>query len=356
MKLGFIGLPGAGKTSCFALVTGRSFEELTAAAHSEAQIAAVKVPDERLPRVAEVFGSKRAVEPELTFVDVMALHKGEGHSAREDKLTRVAGDADAFALVVQCFGDMDHEGNPLDPRADLEALLLEMVLTDLAVVEGRLARIELEMKSARDKSNWERDLLQRIREHLSADGLVSELSFTRDEELHLRGFNLLTQKPLLVLLNVAEDDLEGRRAAGARALATERGFGCIALCAELELELAQLEQDERAEFLADYGLEGDAHDRLIRACYRLLDLITFLTANASEARAWTITAGATARDAAGKVHSDMYEGFIRAQVIPFVKLDELGSEAACREAGVARLEGREYLVQDGDVIEIRFSR
>jgi len=356
MKLGFIGLPGSGKSSCFGLVTGRSFEELTATAHGEAQIAAVKVPEPRLPRVAEVFGSKKAVEPELTFVDVMALHKGEGHSAREDKLTKVAGDADAFALVVQCFGDMDHEGNPLDPRADLEALVLEMILTDLGVVEGRLERIELEMKAARDKTNWERDLLQRIQAHLSADGLIAELEFTDDEDRQLRGFNLLTHKPLLVVLNVAEDDLEGERAAAARALAEERGFGHIALCAELELELAQLEDDERAEFLADYGLEGDAHDRLIRACYGVLDLITFFTANANEARAWTISEGATARDAAGKVHSDMYEGFIRAQVIPVEKLDELGSEAACREAGVARLEGREYLVQDGDVLEIRFSR
>ena len=196
MKLGFIGLPGSGKTSCFALVTGRSFEE-AAAAHGEAQIAAVKVPDERLPRVAEIFGSAKSVQPEMTFVDLMALHKGEGRSAREDKLTKVAGDADAFALVVQCFGAMGHEGNPLDPGADLEALVLEMILTDLGVVEGRLQRIEAELKAARDKTSWERDLLERIQAHLSAEGLVSELTFTDDEERHLRGFNLLTHKPLL---------------------------------------------------------------------------------------------------------------------------------------------------------------
>ncbi len=356
MKIGFLGLPGAGKTSCFALVTQRSFAELTAAAHTEAQVAAVKVPDPRLARVAEIFGSPKAVEPELTFVDVMALHKGEGHPVREDKLTRVAGDADAFALVVQCFGELDHAGDPLDPRADLEALLLEMVLTDLGVIEGRLARIEAEMKSTRDKTSWERDLLQRVQAHLAADGLVRELSFSRDEELHLRGFNLLTHKPLLVVLNVAEDDLQGERGAGARDLAAARGFGCLSLCAELELELAQLAPDERADFLAEYGLEGDGRERLIRACYQVLDVITFFTANATEARAWTISAGATARDAAGKIHSDMYEGFIRAQVIAFDQLDRLGSEAACREAGVARLEGRDYLVQDGDVIEVRFSR
>ena len=354
MKLGFLGLPGGGKTTCFCMVTGRELAEL--AGRAESHIAVVKIPDERLPRLADIFGSARMVEPELTFVDVMALHKGESGSVREEKLTRVAGDADAFALVIQCHGDLDHEANPLDPRADLEALLLETVLTDLAVVEGRLARIDAELKASRDRTSWERDLLQRVADQLSADGVVRDLEFTADEDRQLRGFNLLTQKPLLVVLNVAEDDMACERAGDALELASERGLSSIAVSAELELELAELAENERGEFLAGYGLTEPGRDRFIRACYELLDAITFFTANRNEAHAWTITAGATAHEAAGKVHSDMYEGFIRAQVIPFDKLDELGSEAACREAGVARLEGRDYVVREGDVLEIRFSR
>jgi len=361
MKIGFVGLPGSGKTTLFNLVTGREADPADIG-RAEARLGVVKVPDERLPRIAEVYGSARATPPEVTFVDLMALHRGDEHTARDDGLTTVAGDADAFALVIQGFGDLDHRGNPLDPASDLEALLLEMTVTDLGVAERRLQRIEHQLRADRDRVTLEHDLLQRVAAQLAdpgklgSGGLVRDMELHEDEERMLRGFNLLTSKPLLVVFNVSEEDLKAETCTGACKVAEEAGLQWIAVGARLEQELAELDEETMVEFLAEYGLEAPARDRLIRACYELLDVITYFTANDNEARGWTISAGATAREAAGKVHSDMYESFIRAEVIPFERLDDLGSIAACKEAGCVRLEGRDYVVQDGDILQVRFSR
>lgn len=355
MKVGFIGLPGGGKTTLFNLVTGRE-PDPSDLGRAEARLGVVKVPDQRLERIAEIYGSAKSVPPEVTFVDLMALHRGDEHTARDDGLAKIAGDADAYALVIQGFGALDHQGNPLEPAADLEALLLEMTITDLTVVEGRLGRIEAELKSARDKASAERELLVRVNEHLTAGGLVRNMELSPEDERALRGFNLLTSKPLLVVFNVSEEDLRAETCTGACKVAERAGLRWIAIGAALEQEIAQLDEETRAEFLAEFGLAEPARERLIRACYDLLDVITYFTANDKQAHGWTISSGATAREAAGKVHSDMYEGFIRAEVIPFERLDELGSVAACKEAGCVRLEGRDYVVADGDILQIRFSR
>lgn len=355
MKVGFVGLPGSGKTTLFNVVTGRGIDP-SEAGRAEARSAVVEVPDERVVRVAEIHGSPRTVQPEVTFVDLMALQRGEEPARRDDSLTKVAGDADAFALVVQCFGDLDYRAEPLDPASDLEALLLEMTITDLGVVERRLERIAEEKRAVKDVINIERDLLQRVAAHLEEGQLVRDMRLHEDHWRLLRGFNLLTSKPLLVVLNVGEDDLRAQTCTGACKTADEAGLVWIAVAAGLELELAELDEETQQEFLTEYELEEPLRQRLIRACYDVLDVITFFTANENEARGWTISAGATAREAAGKVHSDMYDGFIRAEVIPFEKLDELGSIAACKQAGAVRLEGKDYQVQDGDILNIRFSR
>jgi GTP-binding protein YchF len=355
MKIGFLGLPGSGKTTLFNLVTGRETDP-SKLGRAEARLAVVKVPDPRLNRLAEIFHSAKIIEPEIVFVDLLALHRAEDAHPRDDSLTKVAGDADAFALVIQCFGELDHQGNPLDPVADLEALLLELTIADLGIVERRLERLEAELKSARDKTSTERDLLRRVEAHLSAGGLVRDLELRESEEVLLRGFHLFTAKPLLVVCNVAEDDPKGVACAPVAAFAETRGLNTIAIAATLEQEIARLDVDSRAEFLADYGIEEPARDRFIRACYRLLDLITFFTGDRPEAHGWTITAGSTAREAAGKIHTDFYKGFIRAEVVPFAKLDELGTLAACKEAGVMRMEGRDYVVEDGDYMLVHFSR
>lgn len=355
MKVGFVGLPGSGKTTVFNVVTGRELDP-SEIGRAEARLGVVKVPDERVPRVAEIYGSPEATQPEVTFVDLMALHTGEEHTRRDDSLTKVAGDADAFALVVQCFGELDHRGEPLEPAQDIEALLLEMTVTDLGVVERRLKRIAADTKAEKDVINIERELLERVAEHLGEGRLVRDMELHEEDERLLRSFNLLTSKPLLAILNVSEEDLRAETCTGACRKAEDAGLQWIAVPAQLEQELAELDEETRGEFLEEFQLEAPARDRLIRACYDVLDVITFFTANDNEARGWTISAGATAEQAAGKVHSDMAEGFIRAEVIPFERLDELGSVPACKEAGCVRLEGRDYEVQDGDILNVRFSR
>ncbi len=279
--------------------------------------------------------------------------KGTGE---ELELVKVAGDADAFAIVVQCFGELDHRGQPLNPKSDLETVLLEMVLTDLTIVERRLRRLEGKYGNLSQHEKWEQKMLSRCQRYLADGQRLLEAEFTNEEEKLLRGFSLLTMKPLLAVFNVAETDLNGEDAAEACQLAEDQGLGTITLCAELEEEIAQLSADEQADFVADFGLSQPGRDRFIRAAYNLLDVVTFFTVNENEAHAWTVTQGTTALEAAGKIHSDMARGFVRAEVIPFEALEEYGSMAACREAGAVRLEGRDYPVQDGDILYIRFTR
>ena len=351
MKIGLVGLPGSGKSTCFRVLTG---QEQTEGYGQHANVAVIAVPDPRSERIYDLCQPKKMTQPEITVLDLLALRGGDSAAGEELELVKVASDADAFALVVQCFGDLDHRGQPLDSRADLETLLLEMGLTDLTIVEGRLKRLEREGGPREAHDKWEHELLSRCRDHLCTSGLLRQLEFAEDEAKHLRGFSLLTTKPLLVVFNVAEDDLHSEPAA--QDLADEHGLPTFSLCAQLEEEISRLSPAEQTEFLVDFGLTELAQARFIQAAYQLLDVITFFTVNENEVRAWTISAGATAVEAAGKVHSDMQKGFIRAEVTPSAALDEHGSLAACREHGLLRVEGRDYVVQDGDILYIRFSR
>jgi len=352
MKIGLVGLPGGGKTTCFSLLSGQRSEP-----HGrDSQIAVVSVPDARTERIYELWQSADMVQPELIFVDLLALHSGDGGAGEELQLVKVAGDADAFAIVVQCFGELDHSGQSLDPKSDLETVLLEMSLTDLTIVERRLRKLESKYGDLSQHEKWEQKVLSRCQEHLAGGQRLLGEEFTDEEEKLLYGFSLLTMKPLMAVFNVAEADIGGSAAAEARQLAEEEGLATITLCAELEEEIAQLPPAEQADFLLDFGLSQPARDRFIRTAYELLDVITFFTVNENEAHAWTISQGTTALEAAGKIHSDIASGFVRAEVVPFEALDEHGSMAACREAGTVRLEGRDYPVQDGDILYIRFTR
>ncbi len=351
MKIGLVGLPGSGKSTLFRALTGKR-EHLGHAG----DLAVVPVPDPRVERLAEIYQPAKITHAEITFLDLMAVHGGEDGSAESLELVKIAGDAEAFLLVLQCYGELDWSGNPLDPAADLETVLLEMALGDLEIVETRLKRIESRGSKKEIHERWEEELLRRCQEHLSQGGAVRDMELAADQDKHLRGFSLLTLKPWLVVCNVADDDLASERAASARRVCEERCLRWIALCAPLEEEIAQLPPEERALFAAEYGLEEPARDRLIHAAYRLLDVITFLTGGDQEVHAWTLTAGATAPEAAGAIHSDLQQGFIRAEVIPYAVLDGLGSEKAVKEKGLMRVEGRNYVMQDGDVVYVRFSR
>jgi len=351
MKIGLLGLPGGGKSTCFRAVTGKAQE-----AQLGDDIAVVQVPEPRLDTVAEIYGSAKATPPELIVVDLTALHKGEDVVSRQTHLSAIAGDADAFALVLQAFGTVDHTGGELDPKDDLETLLLELCLTDLDVIGGRLERLQDGSVAKRDRSQYEIDVLQKCYDHLEQGGLMLQLELEPEAGKLLRGFGLLTMRPMLVVFNVGEDDLAGETISPAIEYADSLGLPHLVFCAELEDEIAQLSPEEQQEFLGDFGLEEAGRDRLIEAAYGTLDVITFFTAADKEARAWTARAGTNAQEAAGKIHTDMGEQFVRAEVIPCTALAERGSVAECRSHGDWALHGADYIVQDGDILFIRFTR
>jgi GTP-binding protein YchF len=357
MKVGLFGLPQSGKTAAFRVLAGRRELHDT---HGDAQVAVVKLPDERLDFVADVFGSRKRTSAEITFVDTAALHQGHADTKRAESLTPLLGDADAFALVLRCF-DLSDDAPGEAAASELDSLLLELALTDLAILERRLERLDKDLRHGKKEVAEELGLLQRCAAHLEAGGLLSRLRLTEEEDKLLRGFALLTQKPLLVVANVGEDDAgggalaEGERLEALAGRCRELDLPVLAFSAELEAEILELEGEEQAAFLADYGIAEFAREAFVRAAFGLLGLVTFLTANEAEARAWNIRRGSTALEAAGKVHTDMARGFIRAEVIACEDLRQAGSIAECRHRGTARLEGKEYPVKDGDILQIRFS-
>ncbi|MBI2302713.1 MAG: redox-regulated ATPase YchF [Armatimonadetes bacterium] len=272
-----------------------------------------------------------------------------------DRFTAALGEADMLAVVIRCFGDTDADGSPLDPVGALDEVMLELVFADLATVEKRLERIDRDLKKGMKELIPERDLLLRCKIQLEAEQPLSGLAMEEDEAKLLRGFSLLSLKPALILANVGEDDLAAPPPAALGAAAAERGLETISLCAQVEAEIAGLEPAEQRVFLDGYGIAEPARPRFIRTCYHALDLISFLTTGPDEARAWTIRRGTRAQQAAGTIHSDFERGFIRAETVAFSELDRYETSAACREAAVLRLEGRDYVVQDGDVITFRFN-
>ncbi len=359
MKVGIFGLPLSGKTTVFRVLAGRT--DLAARdTHGEAQTAAVKLPDERLDFIAQVYQPKKTTPAEITFVDTVALQKGRADAKRAESLTALLEDADAFALVIRCF-DLTADDGGAAAGGDLESLVLELALTDLAILERRLDRLEKDLRSGKKDTEAEHELLTRCREQLEAGGLLSALELSDDEEKALRGFAFLTMKPMLGVANVGEDQVAGGLLEEGGQLQV-LGQACramqmpaMAFCAELESEIQELPPDEQQGFLSDYGIESPARETFLRACFDLLGLVTFFTANENEVRAWTIAQGATALEAAGKVHTDMAKGFIKAETVSFEDLRACGTPAECRRQGKARLEGKDYQVQDGDVLLIRFS-
>ena len=350
MKIALIGLPASGKSTCFSALTGLQKQP----AGAGERVGVVSVPEPRLDRVATIYSSKKVVYPEVIFLDTAALADATSAEEAAKHLVQVGQEADALAIVVRCFGELNHRGEKLDSRADLETVVLELALADLGAVDRRLERLKAEPK--KERSSYEEYLLQRLREHLAAAGLIFQMSLSHEEEKLLGGYNLVTSHPLLVVCNVADDDLEGRAGAGACDWAEEVRLPYLHFCAPLEAELAQLPVEEQKEFLRGFDLEQPARERFLKAAYELLGTVTFLTAREKEARAWPVPRNTRAPQAAGKVHTDMERGFIRAEVVAFTDLDTYGSLAECRKHGLVRLEGKDYVVQDGDILDIRFSR
>ena len=358
MKIAIIGLPNSGKTTVFNALTGGTAE--TAAFSSgrlEPTLASVKVPDPRLDVLARMYEPRKVTPAEVQYIDVPGF-KGKGQGTElSPELLGYLGTADALLHVVRTFHSerVPHPWGEVNPQADLSGLDLELILFDLRVVEKRLQRLEKDIKKIsgqeRNALLAEQAVLTRVREALEQERPIRDLQLSSQEEKIIRGYPLLSRKPVLVVLNIGEDQLSS-----VPTLEYEHANArLVPLSARIEEELTQLEESDAREFMESLGIQEAARDRVIASSYALLGLISFLTVGEDEVRAWTIRRGTVAVEAGGVIHSDIERGFIRAEVISFENLVQAGSMASARKQGVLRLEGRQYVVEDGDVCHFLFN-
>jgi GTP-binding protein YchF len=343
MKVGLIGHRAAGKTTLFNMLTGLQAQIGGYGGKEEVHLGVIKVPDARIDKLAQIFKPKKATYAEIRFTD-FPPSEGEDDLKNNTALLTQMRDVDAIALVLRDFE------SGADPIRQLNDLLTEMILADLTVVENRRARLKKEKGRPQEDA-----LLERCARALENEESLRNLTFSPDEENLLSGFGFLSRKPLLVLFNQAEDHAGKPLPASYVDEMKRRRLEGLGLAGKVEMEIAQLDEKDREAFLKEIGIEEPARERFIRASYQLLNLISFLTTGEDEVRAWTVARGTGARKAAGKIHSDIERGFIRAEVISYGDFVALGSEAKCKEAGKLRLEGKDYVVQDGDIIHFRFA-
>ncbi len=363
LKVGIVGLPNVGKSSLFnALTAAGAPSENYPFCTVDPNVGTVEVPDPRLEKIHALTGSKTIVPTVMQFVDIAGLVKGasEGEGLGNQFLANIR-EVDAIAHVLRCFDDPDitHVLGDVDPVRDREIVETELALSDLDMVERRLDRVGKKAKSGEKEAIKEQAVLQKVHAALSDGRPVRQLEFDAEERKVLKSFQLLTAKPVLYVANVAEDDLPEGDNEWVRALRTsvevDAAGDVVVICSSIESELAELEPDEKAEFLADMGLAEPGLDRLIHAAYHLLGLLTFFTTGENESRAWTARRGSTAPEAAGVIHSDFQRGFIRAETIAFDTYTEVGSWKDARDRGLLRSEGKEYVVQDADIMLFRFN-
>lgn len=360
MKLGIVGLPNVGKSTLFNAITAAGAESANYPFCTiEPNVGTVAVPDPRLNKLAEIFQSKKIIPTAIEFYDIAGLVKGasNGEGLGNKFLSHIR-EVESIVHVVRCFEDenVTHVEGSIDPIRDIEIIELELILSDLEIIERRVNKTEKMAKG--DKTlKKELDLLKRVQAVLAEEKPARSLDLDDDERFMLRGFNMLTSKPVLYVCNVSEDDLlEGNpHVDTVRDRAKIENAEVITICGKIESEIAELDESEKQEFLEDLGLQESGLDKLIRASYSLLGLISYLTAGEKETRAWTIKKGTKAPQAAGKIHSDIERGFIRAEIIHFDQLVECGTLAKAKELGQLRLEGKEYIMKDGDVVEFRFN-
>lgn len=351
MKVGIIGFARSGKTTVFNSLTG-AHAAVGAFGSREANVAVIKVPDERVDRLAEIYQPKKKTYAEFEFVDI-APAEGASDKALDSAALTALKNVDALVHVVRAFENENvmHPLDGVDPRRDAKALEEELQLVDLIVVEKRIERLEKEHK----RDTTERKLLERCREHLESARPLRTLELSHAEEKELMGFGFLSRKPMLLLANYGEESIGKADPGGLEAYAREQGQTLIELCGTMEMEVTQLPPEERASFREELGLGEESRTRFLQAAYDMLGLMSFLTAGEPEVRAWTIEKGTRAVDAAGVIHSDIQRGFIRAEIVNYDDFMKYGSMAKAKEHGVVRLEGKEYVMQDGDIVLFRFN-
>lgn len=359
MKLGLVGLPASGKTTIYNLLTGA--DEATGAfggGRPEARVGMAFVPDRRIDRLTKLYKPRRTVYAQIECIDLPGLSTGESREGRNQFLSSVR-NVDALVQVVRAYGndEVPHVLGGVDPGRDLELLHTELLLADLGVVEKRIERLKTGKKPTRE-NQVELEALEKILPVLEGEGRVADVPLDEEELEQLRGFAFLTERPVLVVANLDEEQFRAGRFPGEERLrdyAFRRQMPVLPLSARIELEISRLAPEDRAEFLADLQADQSGIDRLARAAYDLLGLISFFTVGEDEVKAWTIERGTNAKHAAGKIHSDIERGFIRAEVVKYRDLEELGAMAKVREKGLFHLEGKEYVVEDGDIINFRFN-
>ena len=360
IRCGIVGLPNVGKSTLFnALTRARVAAENYPFCTIDPNVGVVPVPDARLAQLAAIAQPEKIVPTAVEFVDIAGLVAGasQGEGLGNQFLSHIR-EVDAIAHVVRCFesGDVIHVAGRIDPLSDVEIIDTELALADLATLEKGLERATKAAKSGEQDAIRRRILFERVRVQLNAAQPVRALALSEEERRDLRELQLLTAKPVMYVANVAENGFANNPLLAAlEKRAVAEGAVVVPVCAAIEAEIAQLEEAERSEFLADLGLKEPGLNRVIRAAYRLLGLQTFFTAGPKEVRAWTVRIGASAPQAAGVIHTDFERGFIRAEVISFPDYLAAKGEAGARDAGKLRLEGKEYLVQEGDVIYFRFN-
>lgn len=364
MKLGIVGLPNVGKSTLFNSLTKAGAESANYPFCTiDPNIGIVAVPDERLQVLGNLYNTEKIVPAAIEFVDIAGLVKGasKGEGLGNQFLSNIR-EVDAIVHVVRCFEDSNivHVDGSINPLRDIETINLELIFSDMEMLERRIARTSKGAKNDKALAK-ELELLERLKAHLESGNMAKSFSTDDEEEIALlSSYNLLTYKPVIYAANVLEDDLADEGANNehvlkVREFAKEEKSEVFVICAQIEQEIAELDDDEKKMFLEDLGLTESGLEKLIRASYNILGLISYLTAGPKETKAWTITKGTKAPGAAGKIHSDFERGFIRAEIVSYNHLVECGSFNSAKDKGLVRSEGKEYVVQDGDVILFRFN-
>ncbi|MCR4946611.1 MAG: redox-regulated ATPase YchF [Lachnospiraceae bacterium] len=365
MKLGIVGLPNVGKSTLFNSLTKAGAQSANFPFCTiDPNIGIVPVPDDRIEKLGEMYNTKKVTHATIEFVDIAGLVKGasKGEGLGNQFLANIR-EVDAVVHVVRCFEDTNiiHVDGSIDPARDIETINLELIFSDLEILERRIAKISKQAKMDKTLAK-ELEMAENLKAFLEEGKMARNFEVPDDEDLEVwfKGYNLLTAKPTIYAANVAESDMADDGAsnphvAKVKEMAAAEGSGVFVISAQIEQELSELDDAEKAEYLADLGVSSSGLDKLVKASYSLLGLISFLTAGEDECRAWTIKEGTKAPQAAGKIHTDFERGFIKAEVVNYQDLLDNGSLAAAREKGIVGMEGKDYVVKDGDVILFRFN-